>query len=100
MLRELRENGLAWHVEIRIEGHTDNVPLGPNVRFRDNWELSAARAQSVMRILHQETEIPEEHFAVAGFGEFRPVASNETESGRNRNRRVEIYIDASIQKIQ
>lgn len=100
LLRELRENGLAWQVEIRIEGHTDNVPLGPNVKFRDNWELSAARAQSVMRILHQETGIPEERFAVAGFGEFNPVASNETESGRNQNRRVEIYIDASIQKIQ
>ncbi|MGC9512615.1 MAG: OmpA/MotB family protein [Fidelibacterota bacterium] len=100
LLRELRGNGLAWQVEIRIEGHTDNVPLGPNVKFRDNWELSAARAQSVMRILHQGTGIPEERFAVAGFGEFNPVASNETEAGRNRNRRVEIYIDASIQKIQ
>lgn len=100
LLRELRDNGLTWQVEIRIEGHTDNVPLGPNIRYRDNWELSAARAQNVMRLLQIETGIPEERFAVAGYGEFNPVADNASESGRNQNRRVEIYIDASIQKIQ
>jgi chemotaxis protein MotB len=100
LIRELQENGLGWHVELRIEGHTDNIPLGPNIRYRDNWELSAARAQNVMRILQEGTGIPESHFAVAGHGEYKPVADNTTETGRNQNRRVEIYIDASIQKIQ
>jgi len=99
-IRELKENNLSWNVEIRVEGHTDNIPLGPNIRYRDNWELSAARAQNVMRILQEYTRIPEKNFAVAGFGEFKPIADNSTEYGRNQNRRVEIYIDASIQKIQ
>ncbi len=100
ILRELRNNNLVWHVELRVEGHTDDMPPGPNIRFRDNWELSAARAQRVMQILQQETGIPEHRFAVAGHGEYKPVTDNATEQGRNRNRRVEIYIDASIQKIQ
>lgn len=100
VISELKENNLSWNVEIRVEGHTDNVPLGPNIRYRDNWELSAARAQHVMRILQVNTGIPEKKFAVAGYGEYKPVADNSTEYGRNLNRRVEIYIDASIQKIQ
>lgn len=100
IIQELKENNLSWNVEIRVEGHTDNVPLGPNIRYRDNWELSAARAQNVMRILQENTGIPENKFAVAGFGEYKPLADNSTEYGRNLNRRVEIYIDASIQKIQ
>lgn len=100
IIHELNKNALSWNVEIRVEGHTDNIPLGPNLRYRDNWELSAARAQNVMRILQENTGIAENKFAVAGFGEFKPIGDNTTEYGRNMNRRVEIYFDASIQKIQ
>ncbi len=98
MLQELERSNLKWNVEIRVEGHTDNVPLGSRSRFRDNWQLSAARAQTVMKMLQEMTGLPELIFAVAGFGEFQPSAPNDTEETRALNRRVEIYIDASVQQ--
>ncbi|HDR05722.1 MAG TPA: hypothetical protein ENN84_10840 [Candidatus Marinimicrobia bacterium] len=98
MLHELEKNNLKWTVEIRVEGHTDNVPLGSRSKFRDNWQLSAARAQTVMKMLQEMTGLPELIFAVAGFGEFQPSAPNDTNESRALNRRVEIYIDASIQQ--
>jgi chemotaxis protein MotB len=100
MLNELKKDKLKWNVEIRVEGHTDNVPLGSRSRFRDNWQLSAARAQTVMKMLQEMTGLPELIFAVAGFGEFQPSAPNDTEESRALNRRVEIYIDASIQQVR
>ncbi len=99
-LHQLDRNKLQWNVEIRVEGHTDNVPLTANAKFRDNWELSAARAQNIMKILQENTGLSENNFAVSGFGEFKPVAGNNTYEGRALNRRVEIYIDASIVKKQ
>lgn len=95
-VREFERNGLDWNLEIRIEGHTDNVPLLPGSKYRDNWELSAARAQTVMRLLQEYTHIPEANFAVAGFGENHPIADNSTSQGRDMNRRVEIFINASL----
>jgi len=100
VLRELEANGLIWNVEIRIEGHTDNVPLSSSSKYKDNWELSAARAQNIMKILQGSTGLSEKAFAVAGFGMFKPVAGNDSPEGRALNRRVEIYIDASIVKRQ
>jgi len=73
-----------------VEGHTDNLPIrGP--RYFSNWELSAARAFSVIRYL-QDHDIPPERLVAYGYGENRPVASNETEEGRGRNRRIELSI--------
>ncbi len=73
-----------------VEGHTDNLPIrGP--RYFSNWELSTARAFSVIRYL-QERGIPPERLVAYGYGEHRPVASNETEEGRGRNRRIELSI--------
>ncbi|OIO66956.1 MAG: hypothetical protein AUJ47_00840 [Candidatus Marinimicrobia bacterium CG1_02_48_14] len=95
-VREFERNGLNWNLEVRIEGHTDNVPLLPGSKYRDNWELSAARAQTVMRLLQEYTKIPESNFAVAGFGENHPIADNSTIGGRDMNRRVEIFINASL----
>ncbi|MCF7801480.1 MAG: flagellar motor protein MotB [Candidatus Marinimicrobia bacterium] len=95
-LREFERNGLMWNLEIRVEGHTDNVPLIPGSKYRDNWELSAARAQTVMRLLQEYTGLPGAQFAVAGFGEHQPIASNGTPTGREMNRRVEIFINASL----
>ena len=75
---------------IRVEGHTDNKPI-KTAAFYSNWELSAARAGSVVRVL-QSRGVGPERLAVIGYGEQRPVTSNDTEQGRNANRRVVVVI--------
>jgi chemotaxis protein MotB len=75
---------------ILIEGHTDNVPIRGSV-FPSNWELSAARAASVVRYLALEGVTPSQMGAV-GFGEFKPIARNDTPRGRLKNRRVVILV--------
>lgn len=75
---------------VRVEGHTDNMPIHTTV-FPSNWELSAARSASVVHLL-MEKGIEPTRLAVIGVGEYRPVADNATEAGRNRNRRVVIVI--------
>lgn len=83
---------------VRIEGHTDNRPVRtPEVR--DNWHLSALRAMAVFRYFTANGEIPEDRFAVAGYGSQRPVASNLTASGRQRNRRVAIVFQGPVQEL-
>lgn len=76
---------------VRLEGHTDSRPIS-NQRFRSNWDLSAARAIAMLEFLTARQKIPAERFSVAGYAETAPVASNETEEGRMRNRRVDIVI--------
>jgi chemotaxis protein MotB len=76
---------------IRIEGHTDNVPIR-NSRFPSNWELSAARATGVLTYLIAKFGLSPEALAVAGYGEYRPAATNDTEEGKARNRRVDIVV--------
>jgi chemotaxis protein MotB len=76
---------------IQIEGHTDNRPLGRSIRFKSNWELSSARAFSVLQFFVKEGVAPEKLSAV-GYGEFKPVRSNDTPEGRSGNRRIEINI--------
>ena len=95
-LNEMEAAGLQWLVEIRIEGHTDNVPLTRNAQYRDNWELSAARAQTIMIQLQQRTGLPSSMFAIGGFGEYQPIGDNLTSTGRDINRRVEIFIDGAM----
>lgn len=75
---------------IRVEGHTDNVPIQGGV-YRDNWDLSAARAAAVVRVL-VASGIDPARFAVLGFGEHRPAQPNDTEAGRRANRRVLLAI--------
>jgi chemotaxis protein MotB len=75
---------------VRVEGHTDNVPIRNNA-FYSNWELSAARAGSVVRVFASHGVDPT-RLAVVGFGEHRPKNSNDTEQGRNANRRVIVVI--------
>ncbi len=74
----------------QIEGHSDNVPIKSS-RFPSNWELSTARALSVVHLL-TEMGVNPENISAAGFGEFRPRADNETEEGRKLNRRIEIVM--------
>lgn len=77
--------------KISIEGHTDNMPLVSTSIYKSNWELSAARASSVLHFLISQGLSPD-RFLIAGYGEYRPIADNETGEGRAKNRRVEIVI--------
>lgn len=79
---------------IRIIGHTDNIPIHPDYRykFRSNWELSAARAASVVRYFQENINLDGKDMEAVGCSFYQPVATNETEEGRALNRRVEIII--------
>jgi chemotaxis protein MotB len=78
---------------LRIDGHTDNLRIHPHsTRFQDNWDLSTARAQAVVRYMIEEHGVSPTRLAATGFGEFHPIASNETEEGRARNRRIDITL--------
>jgi len=74
---------------IRIEGHTDNLPMHTSL-YASNWELSSARASAIARFLLEHSHENPSQLSVAGYAEFHPVASNATEAGRARNRRVDI----------
>lgn len=76
---------------IRVEGHTDNVPLGRGDAFATNWDLSTARALAVVRFL-QGAGVDPARLAAAGYGEFQPIAANDTPEGRSLNRRIEIVL--------
>jgi chemotaxis protein MotB len=76
---------------VRIEGHTDNVPIS-NSKFPSNWELSTARATVIISYLIKKFGLPPELLSAAGYSEYRPTADNETVEGRARNRRVDIVI--------
>lgn len=79
---------------VRIEGHTDNVPIGAALRsrFPTNWELSTARATVVARFLQDKVGLEPNRLSATGYGQHQPVASNETEEGRSQNRRIEIIL--------
>jgi chemotaxis protein MotB len=77
---------------VHVEGYTDNVPIN-TAAYPSNWELSAARAASVVH-LFTRLGIAPERLAAVGYGEHRPVADNDTEGGRSRNRRVSLIISA------
>jgi chemotaxis protein MotB len=81
--------------QVRIEGHTDNVPIH-TAQFASNWELSLARATNLVRFLGEGGHLPQDRLAAGGFGEYHPVASNETQEGRAKNRRVELVVVKSI----
>jgi chemotaxis protein MotB len=85
--------------EIGIEGHTDNEPIKYS-GWKSNWELSTARATSVLHYLVDEKGIAPERVTAIGYGEYRPVATNATAQGRQLNRRVEIVILPKIAKIR
>lgn len=79
--------------QIRIEGHTDNVPIGAVLaeKFPTNWELSTARATTVARYL-QDKGVSPAYLNAAGYSEYKPVESNETDDGKSKNRRIEIVL--------
>ena len=83
--------------KIRIEGHTDNVPIN-SAKFPSNWELSAARAVSVARYF-QGMGLPPERISATGLGEYHPIADNATAEGRAQNRRVEVFLKLDKQDL-
>lgn len=76
---------------IRVEGHTDNVPIHTD-RYQTNWQLSTDRATSV--IMYWTAKYPEKqkYLSASGYGEFHPLDSNNTAEGRQKNRRIEVYV--------
>jgi chemotaxis protein MotB len=76
---------------VRVEGHTDNVPIQTR-RFPSNWELSVARAVSVVKHFAEVSNIDPQRLSAVGYGESRPVAANDTLPNREKNRRVEILL--------
>ena len=82
---------------IRIEGHTDNVPIN-TAQFPSNWELSTARATTIIRYFLTNFQFDPQKLSAAGYGEYRPVAANDTPEGRDQNRRVDVVILNSQEK--
>jgi len=78
--------------EVKVQGHTDNVPISAASRYPSNWHLGAARAVSVVLFLNKSSNLSPKKFEASSFGQYRPIASNKTPGGRRKNRRVEIYI--------
>jgi chemotaxis protein MotB len=77
---------------IRVVGHTDNVPVSKRSPFSSNWELSVMRATTVVRFLQEKAHLSPESLIASGQGEYQPIASNETAEGRQKNRRIEIML--------
>ncbi|MBP7060139.1 MAG: OmpA family protein [Lachnospiraceae bacterium] len=76
---------------IRIEGHTDDIPINSKI-YASNWELSTARASSVVRLLIDKGNVSPERLSAVGYGEYKPVESNATPEGRAKNRRIDFIV--------
>lgn len=76
---------------VRLEGHTDSTPIN-TARFHSNWELSAARSIAILELLSTKFGVSRNRLSIAGYADTAPVASNDTEEGRARNRRADIII--------
>ena len=83
---------------ISIEGHTDNTPVSSASRYNDNWELSGARALSVLRFFLDREGLYPDNFQYAGYADTRPTADNTTVAGKQKNRRVEIIVLRQLQE--
>ncbi len=95
IIGELSAAMLAYNNVIRVEGFTDNVPI-KNRLFSSNWELSTARATAVVRLMESQGVEPS-RLAAVGYGEHQPVAKNDTEAGRARNRRIVLMVSTREQ---
>lgn len=91
-----KEQGMRWQTEVMVEGHTDNDPILANSPLRNNWFLSAMRAQTVMDELYQASALPANLFSISGYGEYHPIQSNDSAAGKEQNRRIEILLTAGF----
>ena len=93
VLAKVSEQLKSTNYEIVVSGYTDNVPIAGRLaqRFPTNWDLAAARATNVVRLL-EENQVPAKQLVAASYGENHPVADNSTEEGRKKNRRIEIHL--------
>lgn len=85
-------------IDIAIEGHTDNIPIKTNL-YKDNWDLSVARATSIVRMLNEEYRVDPKRLTASGKGEYFPVANNEDQEGRAKNRRTEIILSPKLDEL-
>ena len=91
MLDDLVPHLLRIPNPIRVEGHTDNAPIKTTL-YPSNWELSAARATSVVRYLVEKHDISPLRVSATGYGEFRPIAPNDSSANKAKNRRIDLVI--------
>lgn len=82
---------VSVNTHVRVEGHTDNVPIR-NSKFPSNWELSTARATAIVSYMIEKFGFEPNRLSAAGYAEYRPIAANDTPEGRARNRRVDIVV--------
>jgi chemotaxis protein MotB len=106
---DLKENGVTIlsdiatiiksnpDLRVRVEGHTDDVPI-QNTRYRSNWELSSARALSVVQLLATKSGINPANMSAVGYGEYKPVVPNTDEQARAKNRRIQIFVDYTAEQ--
>ncbi len=83
---------------VSIEGHTDNVPITNSSKYQDNWELSGARALSILRFFLEKENLNPDGFQYAGYADTRPAGDNSTALGRQSNRRVQIIVLRQLQE--
>lgn len=86
-------------IAVLIEGHTDNVPYSGRGELKDNWDLSTKRATAIVHILQENSGIDPQNLTAAGRGEFAPVAPNDTEAGKAKNRRIEVILTPKLDEI-
>jgi len=112
LLEIIDKRNTYLNVEVRCEGHSDDLPLPKKASFISNWELSAARSLNLVRLLSTYAQMPERLFSAMGYGQFRPIIPIKDDStgkimivdkkalreARGKNRRVEIYLDAFLKQ--
>jgi chemotaxis protein MotB len=90
-IKRIAEVLMQYGLDMRVEGHTDNVPIH-NAVFASNWDLSTARATAVAMMLLNESGVDPQKMSIAGYAQYHPSASNDTAEGRRANRRVDIVV--------
>jgi len=85
-------------ITVMIEGHTDNVPIKTS-KFKDNWDLSTARATSIVRILTKDDGFDSNRITASGRSQFHPIQANETAEGRAGNRRTEVILSPDLKEL-
>jgi chemotaxis protein MotB len=99
LIARARQKGIRFQPEISVEGHTDSDPVAPNSPVRNNWILSALRAETVMAYLVRASAMDPALFSVTGYGDTRPLVPNDTPEHKAMNRRVEIVLTAAFVKM-